>query len=231
MSAKRRFWKTVSVQEKQEDGQGLVYMPVLDERPIRLPKGSVLALEKRGLADAIAAEWARIGEGSFQPDALPLTRIAGTMIERIRPDLSVTRAALLSFGLDDALCYDGGTGEPAVQALFGWLEERGLRPVVTAGLMPVTQSDAYVTALTQWLARCDEAELAVLGVLAQAGGSLLVGYALLEGGLTSEQAVAIITADERKQEAVWGGDKELTATIQTRQNDVRDAVSFLRLSR
>nr|WP_294916297.1 ATP12 family protein [uncultured Neokomagataea sp.] len=231
MSAKRRFWKTVSVQEKHEDGQGILYMPVLDERPIRLPKGSVLALKQRALADAIAAEWESIGEGSFQPDELPLTRIAGTMIERIRPDLSVPREALLSFGLDDALCYDGGTEEPAVKALLAWLDERGVRPVVTTGLMPVTQSEAYVTALTQWLAQCDEAELAVLGVLAQAGGSVLVGYALLEGGLTPEQVAAIITADERKQEAVWGGDKELTATIQTRQNDVRDAVSFLRLSR
>lgn len=231
MSAKRRFWKTVSIQEKQEDGQGMLYLPVLDERPIRLPKGSVLGLKQRVLAEAIAAEWARIGEGSFQPDALPLTRIAGSMIERIRPDLSVPREALLSFGLDDALCYDSGAGEPAVQALLVWLEARGLRPVVTTGLMPVTQSEEYVTALTQWLAQRDEAELAVLGVLVQAGGSLLVGYAVLENGLTPEQASAIITADERKQEAVWGGDKELTATIQTRHNDVQDAVSFWRLSR
>ncbi|GBR53175.1 ATP synthase F1 mitochondrial assembly chaperone [Neokomagataea thailandica NBRC 106555] len=205
-------------------------MPALDGRPIRLPKGSTLAVAQRPLAEAIAAEWGRIEEGTFQPESLPLTRITGTMIERIRPDMSVPRSALLSFGLDDALCYDGGTGGESLQRLMAWLAERQIRPVVTTGLMPVTQAPDYVNALELWLAERNEAELAALGVIVQAGGSVLVGLALLEGGLTLEQAVSIITADERKQEAVWGGDKELTATIHTRQNDLQDAVTFLALS-
>ena len=73
----------------EQDG---LFGPELDGRPIRLPKGTVLAVPSRSLGQALVAEWSRIPDNeAFTPEQLPLTRIAGTMIERIRPDLVEAR--------------------------------------------------------------------------------------------------------------------------------------------
>ncbi|MDT8870958.1 ATP12 family protein [Komagataeibacter rhaeticus] len=69
----------------------------LDGRGIRLPGGTALVVHSAALADAIAAEWARAGGekgGNFTPDDLPMTRIAGTMIERVAPDPAAQVTAL-----------------------------------------------------------------------------------------------------------------------------------------
>ncbi|AFV99974.1 ATP12 chaperone protein [Gluconobacter oxydans] len=227
MSSRKRFWKSVTLGE--QDG---LFRPELDGRPIRLPKGAVLALSSRPLAQAIVAEWSRIPENeAFTPEQLPLTRIAGTMIERIRPDLTEAREALLRHGLDDGLCYRKEQPDSTVERIFEWLAKEGIQPSVTDGLMPVTQSGDYITGLERLLTRQNEAELAALGVLTQTFGSLLLALALVSGAIDQEEAVSVANADERKQLLVWGRDDELFRVMTAREQDSSEAMTFLEFSR
>jgi len=227
LSSRKRFWKNVTLGE--QDG---LFRPELDGRPIRLPKGAVLAVASRSLGQAIVAEWSRIpGEESFTPEQLPLTRIAGTMIERIRPDLIEAREALLRHGLDDGLCYRKEKPDSTVERIFEWLAKEGIQPSVTDGLMPITQSGDYITGLERLLTRQSEAELAVLGVLTQSFGSLLLALALVSGAISKEDAVSVANADERKQLLVWGRDDELFRVMTTREQDTTEALTFLGFAR
>ncbi|MCW2264779.1 chaperone required for assembly of F1-ATPase [Gluconobacter cerinus] len=227
MSSRKRFWQSVSVGER--DG---LFSPELDGRPIRLPQGTVLAVASQSLAQAIVAEWEAIPKGaSFTPEQLSMTRIAGTMIERIRPGLIEAREALLRLGLDDGLCYRKGPADSTVERVFAWLATQGIRPEVTDGLMPVTQSGDYVTGLERLLSRQGETELAALGVLTQCFGSLLLSLALLYGAISLEEAVFVANADERQQLLVWGQDDELIRIMAIRQKDAAETVQFLKLAR
>lgn len=213
----------------EQDG---LFRPELDGRPIRLPKGTVLAVPSRSLGQAIVAEWSRIPEDeAFTPEQLPLTRIAGTMIERIRPDLIEAREALLRHGLDDGLCYRKEKPDSTVERIFEWLAKEGIQPAVTDGLMPVTQSGDYITGLERLLDQQSEAELAVLGVLTQTFGSLLLALALVSDVVSQEEAVSVANADERKQLLVWGRDDELFRVMTTRQQDTTEALTFLGFAR
>ncbi|WP_408873850.1 ATP12 family protein [Gluconobacter roseus] len=227
MSGHKRFWKAVSV--AQEDG---LFEPRLDGRPIRLPQGKVLAVRSSALAEAIAGEWGQIAEGaSFTPDSLPLTRMAGTMIERIAPDPQATRDMLLGFGVDDGLCYCADGVSPVAEQVFAWLSGYGIHPSVTDGLMPVVQPEGYLEALRQLLATQGDLELAVLGVLAQATGSLLLSLAVVGGAVSLVDAVLWANNDEKSQLATWGQDDELVRTMENREKDILDAGMFLTLGR
>ncbi|MFT8989879.1 MAG: ATP12 family protein [Gluconobacter albidus] len=227
MSGHKRFWKVVSV--VSENG---LFEPRLDGRPIRLPQGRVLAVRSSALAEAIAGEWGGIAENaSFTPDALPLTRIAGTMIERIVPDPRAARDMLLGLGVDDGLCYcEDGIG-PVAKQVFAWLSGYGIHPSVTDGLMPVVQQEGYLDALAQLLAGRDDLELAVLGVLAQATGSLLLSLAVVGGAVSLVDTVLWANHDEKSQLATWGQDEELVRTMENREKDILDAGLFLTLGR
>ncbi|OUI82291.1 ATP12 chaperone protein [Gluconobacter sp. DsW_056] len=227
MSGHKRFWKAVSV--VSENG---LFEPRLDGRPIRLPQGRVLAVRSSALAEAIAGEWGGIAENaSFTPDALPLTRIAGTMIERIAPEPRAARDMLLGLGVDDGLCYcEDGIG-PVAKQVFAWLSGYGIHPSVTDGLMPVVQQEGYLDALAQLLAGRDDLELAVLGVLAQATGSLLLSLAVVGGAVSLVDTVFWANHDEKSQLATWGQDEELVRTMENREKDILDAGLFLTLGR
>ncbi|MBS1093290.1 ATP12 family protein [Gluconobacter wancherniae] len=228
MSARKRFWSLVSV---KPDEAG--FTPQLDGRPIRLPQEHVLSVQSHALADAIADEWRSIAEGAaFTPEDLPLTRMAGTMIERVRPDLMAAREALFRFAVDDGLCYRAyGRDLEAHEHVFSWLNHHAVHPSVTDGLMPVEQSDAYYAAVRHLLAEQDEASLTVLGVLTQALGSLLLSLAVVSDGINEGQARSVACADEEHQLSVWGVDAELQQAIDRRAEDLRTAMNYLRLYR
>ncbi|MQR98573.1 ATP12 family protein [Gluconobacter aidae] len=225
MSGHKRFWKAVSV--VSEDG---LFQPRLDGRPIRLPQGHVLAVRSSALAEAIAGEWGQIAEGAaFTPDALPLTRMAGTMIERIAPDPQAAREMLLGFGVDDGLCYCADGAGPVAAQVFAWLSGYGIHPNVTDGLMPVAQPEDYTEALGRLLAGRDDLELAALGVLAQATGSLLLALAVVRRAVSLVDAVLWANNDENEQLATWGQDDELIRSMENREKDMLDADLFLTL--
>lgn len=228
---RKRFWKQVEL-VAHEGG----FAVQLDGRSVRLPGKTALCVPSRALAEALVAEWQAAGQtadGYFAPDDLPLTGIAGSMLERIPQARDGVVASLLAYANSDLVCYrDGAGGRLARQQAtlwdpwLAWLGTTyGVRFRTTLGVMPICQSAQDLSALQSVMEGMTNAQLAVLGVAVPALGSLVLGLALL-GGAAVEELVACATVDEREQMAVWGQDTEVTDRIARMQMELETAARF-----
>ena len=231
----KRIWSAVAVQAL-ETGFGIT----LDGRPVRLPGGAPLAVPAEALARAIAAEWdAPDKDQDIRPDDLPLTRLAGTAVERIAPDTAPVRAGLLAYGRSDLLCYratvpDGLVAEQA-RLWQPWLDwagaTLGARLAVTAGITAIDQPPEAIAGLDAALATHDAWSLAGLGVTVPALGSLVLGLAVAAGAIAPAAAHDCATLDERWQERLWGEDAEAAARRARIGGEIASAARFVNLAR
>ncbi len=231
----KRFWKTAEIVD--EAGR---YAIRLDGRPMRLPGGPLLALQSRPLAQAIAEEWQAAGaSGTLSVEDVPLTRIAGTAQERVAPNPALTADALARYAESDVLCYRAETPAAlaAVQAerwqpWLSWAQQRyGAGLVATSGLMPVEQPSHALVAFRGALHGRPAFELAGLGILVPALGSLVLGLAVADEALAPSQAHSLALLDELFQAEQWGEDREAAARRQAILSDVEQAARFIALSR
>ncbi|MBO6085768.1 MAG: hypothetical protein J6P19_05175, partial [Acetobacter sp.] len=94
-SAHKRFWKEVRV--TQESGG---FSIELDQRHVRLPKGTCLSVPSYALAEALAEEWRAAGcgeEKSFTSADLPLTGMTGFMLECLASEREAVIQSLLAY--------------------------------------------------------------------------------------------------------------------------------------
>ena len=233
----KRFWNRATVGSGPE-GYGVL----LDGRPVRLPGGAPLAVGSERLAEAVAAEWNAAAGGAKGGDMsladVPLTRLAGTAQERIAPDPAPVAQALARYAETDLLCYFADDPRLAAlqaeewQPLLDWAVRRYdalLR--VTAGLMPVAQEPDALAALRRAVSALSPLDLAALGVLVPAFGSLVLGLAVLEGRLDATEALRLATLDETFQERFWGTDAEAAARRTRVAVEVEQAARLLALAR
>ncbi len=228
----KRFWTEATVTE--DAGR---YAIKLDGRPMRLPGGPVLALQSRALAHAIAEEWQAAGE-TLAAEHVPLTRIAGTAQERVAPDPEPTIAAIAAYGETDLLCYRAAAPEALVrrqeqlwQPWLAWaarVHDAHLR--VTSAISHVTQPPAALAALRAAVARRPAFELAGLGILVPATGSLVLGLAVADGAMDAAQAHELAALDELFQAEQWGEDHEAAKRRHHVAEDIAIATRFIRLS-
>ncbi|MFT8719429.1 ATP12 family chaperone protein [Acetobacter sp.] len=234
----QRFWKQAEVMPMDGD-----FAVALDGKPVRLPEGSFLKVHSHALADTLAGEWNAAGmddpKKRFTAGDLPLTRIVGTMIERVAPHRQHSVDTLSHFGMHDLLCYRASPAEPLgqrqVEQWQPWLDwihhHHHVSLIVTHGLMPVKQPEEALEALKAALSQYSNEELAGLGVAVPALGSLVLGMALAEDKLEAEKAVALATLDEQTQMERWGVDAAQLDRIATIGADVADAARFMDLAR
>lgn len=210
----KRFWDSAAT-TPQPGGFGVS----LDGRPVRLPGGAPLVVDRAPLAEAIAEEWASAGGGArggeMSMNDMPLTRLVGTAQERIAPDPAAMIDGLARYAESDLLCYRAEDPQLAArqaaewQPLLDWAALHHDAPLrVTAGIMPVRQEPASVAALRAAIAARTPVELAALGVLVPAFGSLVLGLAVVEGRLDAAEAHRLAILDETFQEEFWGLDRE-----------------------
>ena len=209
----KRFWD-----EARVEAEGDAFAVRLDGRPVRLPGGGALAVPPRALAEALAAEWQAAGGakgGEMRWDDVPLTRLAGTAMERIAPDPTPTVAAIAAYGGTDLLCYRADDAELAAAQAAGWDpwlawadSALGARLAVTAGIIHLAQPSAALRALEGAVAAEPPLALAALGVLVPSLGSLVLGLAVARAALEPAEAHRLSILDELHQETRWGLDWE-----------------------
>lgn len=233
----KRFW---NVAQSAPVAGG--YTVTLDGRPMRLPDGLSLTVPQLALAGAIAAEWQQAGGGTDSEMSyadVPLTRLAGTAQHRVAADMAASAAALARYGEHDLLCYRAS--HPALlvarqdlawQPWLDWAAARfGARLAVTHGLMPADQPAGAVAALHAALLGLSAWQLAGLGILVPAFGSLVLGLAVAEGELAPAEALGLAQLDELFQEEQWGADAEAVARRAAVAADVAVAGRLLALVR
>lgn len=227
----KRFWAQA---QARAIAQGFEVQ--LDGKPLKLPGGEHLILPFPRLAEAIATEWDEL-QGNFTLEDLLLTRLAGTAQHQVAPKQPEIILQLTEFGLNDLLCYRS-SNQPALatreasswQPWIDWAEQSfGVSPQTGNGLMPITQSPAFEAALRAALGRMTIYQLAGLGVIVPALGSLILGLAIEAGALAPAAAFDCANLEALWQESIWGQD---AAAQNTREHNLRNitvAAQFMAL--
>jgi chaperone required for assembly of F1-ATPase len=211
------------------------------DQPWKTPAGVPLTVPTRELGEAIAAEIAAargaMKGGKLPIDEMGLTRLAATAIDRIAPKPSATARALLEYAETDLLCYRGekdsdlrARQDDAWHPLLVWLGDKfNARLTVVEGIMPASQPELALVALSAELEKYDHFFLSGLGVAVQTAGSLVVGLALAHGRVDAAGASALADLDETYQNELWGTDEEAVAKRSLRASDLALAARFLLL--
>jgi chaperone required for assembly of F1-ATPase len=227
----KRGFTTVSVRP-QSRGFGVF----LDDRPLRTPAGANVVVPSQALAEAVAAEW-RLGRPRPNPNAVPLTRMTLTAIDRISAHRVDIEQQLLDYADTDLLCYraqeppDLIAREQAVwQPLLDWLAHRhDALLAVVSGVMARPQNAAALRSLKRVIAGLDIWHLAALSVATSVSGSLVIGLALLDGRLDADSAFDAAELDATFQIEKWGIDDEATKRRDEVRAELGLAARFLSL--
>ena len=75
----KRFWTQVEIAQ-QEVG----YTVLLDDRLVKTPAKTLLALPSQALAEAVASEW-RAQVETVRPETMPYTRRANAALDKVTP--------------------------------------------------------------------------------------------------------------------------------------------------
>ncbi len=209
---------------------------LLDGRPLRTPAGRPLRLPGGGLAAAVAGEWAAQGE-RIDPLAMPLTRLATTVVDLLPAGRPAVVAELSGFAGSDLLCYRVAHPRELVarqerewQPWLDWAARKfAARLRVTAALDPVPQPEGAVRALTGAVEALDDWHLVGLHAATTVTGSLILGLALVHRELDAERAFRLAHLEEHWEIERWGRDPEQEARLATLRRDLATAARFLEL--
>lgn len=226
-----RFWKEVAV-ERGGDG----WTVALDGRPVKTPARAALVVPTDRLAQAIADEW-RAVEDEVDPRRMPLTGLANAAIDRIAPERRAIAGGIARYAEADLACYRSEWPPQLVErqdeawdALLRWARRRfDVDFATTGGLMHIPQPQATVERLAHEVAALDPFRLAALSTLVTVGGSLIAGLAVLEKGMTAEEAWSAVSIDDRWQLEQWGADAEAELALDNRRRDFFAAARFVDL--
>ena len=229
--ALKRFYREASA-----ESEAAQHRVALDGRPVRTPEKAMLIVPTLRLATAIAEEWdAQVEE--IKPDSMPMTQLASTAIDRVRPRREEVIDSIAAYAGTDLLCYraDGPAALVERQAthwqpLLDWAALHFDAPLsVTDGIVPVEQPDDAVASIRRAVADGDEFTHAGLYSLTVACGSVVMALAVREGEIDAAQACAASQLDESWQAEQWGEDPEAASRQERIRNDIHAAARFLDL--
>ena len=232
-SLPKRFYKEARVEER-----GGLFSLTLDGRPAKTPGRQALAVPTRGLAEALAEEWAAQGQ-EIDPSTMPVTRIVNSAIDGVAPRRAEVVDDLVRYAGSDLVYYRAGeperlarSQEAAWSPILDWARDsHGARFTLAEGVMHVAQPDEAISAIRGAVEQVKSPfALAALHVMTTLSGSVLIALAHAAGRLDLDQAWAAAHVDELFQESVWGEDYEAMERRRRREADFRAASTVYRLA-
>jgi len=226
---RKRFYQAATV------GEGAPYPLLLDGRAVKTPAGNTLAAPAHPLAQAIAAEWDAQGE-RIDSAAMPLTRLANTIIDGVVPDPEPVADEVAKYLGSDLLCYRASTPEGLVarqaqhwDPILAWAREaHGARFMLSEGVVFVDQPEAAVAAAGAAVPS-DPWRLGAVSLMTTLTGSALIALAVAANELSLEEAWAAAHVDEDWNMDFWGRDELAMQRRAARFADMQAAGTVLRL--
>jgi chaperone required for assembly of F1-ATPase len=172
----------------------------------------------RALAEALAAEW-DAQRDKVDPAAMPLTRLANSIIDGVAPRPAPVAAEIEQYLGSDLLLYRAAEPAGLVEAqrshwdpMLDWARDSlGARFVLAEGIVHVAQPEAAVAAGAAAIPKgADIVEawrLGALSVVTTLTGSALLALALAAGRLSVDDAWAATHVDEDWNMSFWGRDE------------------------
>jgi chaperone required for assembly of F1-ATPase len=228
-NTRKRFYQNVAV------GDGAPYPVLLDGRAVKTPAGGTLVAPVLPLAQAIAAEWDAQGE-RIEPAAMPLTRLANTIIDSVAPALQPIADEVVKYLGSDLVCYRADTPEGLVRAqgrswdpILMWARETlGARLVLTEGVVFVEQPEHAVAAARKAIPS-NPWRLGAVNVITTLTGSALLALAVAANRLSVEEAWAAAHVDDDWNMDFWGRDELAMQRRAARFVDMQAAGTVLAL--
>ncbi|WP_166418477.1 ATP12 family chaperone protein [Cochlodiniinecator piscidefendens] len=208
----KRFWTDVTV-SKIDEG----YTILLDGRRIKTPAKTAFYVPSERLAEEIAKEWDAQTD-VVNPNTMPFTRAANSAIDKVTPQHSEVADMLADYGGTDLLCYRADSPEELIQRqaeawdpLLAWSAEALEAPLIQiSGVMFASQPKASLESLKRRVHELDSFMLAGFHDLVAISGSLVIGFAALNGHMGIENLWEVSRLDESWQAEQWGEDEEAT---------------------
>jgi len=228
----RRFWQEASVAEA-----GAGYEVRLDDRPVRTPLKTLLALPTRGLAEAVAAEW-RAQEGVIDPGTMPMTRSANAALDKVTPQHAEVAAMLAGYGETDLLCHRADHPDGLIDLqnkgwnpVLDWAAEHYGAPLaVVQGVLPADHPAASLATYHAAVSGFRPFSMTALHDLVTLSGSLILGLWVADGAGDPETAWTLSRIDENWQIMQWGADEEASEAAEIKRAAFLHAARFLELS-
>ena len=226
----KRFYREVAIAPAEHGHRVL-----LDGRPMRTPARQVLAVPTASLAAAIAAEWRGQVE-TIRPEAMPLTRLASTAIDRMPAQRQAAIDEVISYAETDLVCYRATEPFELVERqqhawqpmLDGVSGIYGVKLAVTTSILPLAQPAAVRDRLRSTIEVLGDWHLVGVHAATTALGSLVLGLCLLHGRVDADAALAASLLDELFEIERWGSDVEVERRHKVLRRDVTGAAQFLR---
>jgi chaperone required for assembly of F1-ATPase len=226
---RRRFYKDATVVEQPEG-----YAVLLDGRPVKTPARRTLAAPTQALGEALAAEW-DVQREVVDPAAMPLTRLANSIIDGVADTPAPVKAEVAKFLGSDLICYRAGNPDGLVERqtqhwdpLIAWARDvLGARFVLGEGVMYVKQSPEAIAAAARAIP--DEPwRLGAINAITTLTGSALIALAMAQGHLSRQDAWAAAHVDEDWNMHLWGRDEQALERRVAREAEMQAAAKVLK---
>lgn len=205
----KRFYEEVTVEEI--DG---LWAVLLDGKQLRTPGKLKLAVDSKGLAERISAEWEAQAD-RINPSIMPITRLTNVAIEQTPDNRPLLVAEARRYAETDLLCFRAP--QPRIlkdrqsEAWDRWLEwgaDKGVVLETTETLQAVTHPAKSLERVERFAASLDDLKLTLFVHLIAVYGSVILAKAVMLDTLRPEEAFDLSRVDNDYQIELWGEDEE-----------------------
>ena len=230
---KKKNWKSVKLK-----GSSLGYIIMLDGNTLRTPLKNYLVIENKVIADEVHREWLNV-KGEITYSSMPYTKACFLSIDRSKQESLKLRNKLVSYGMSDLLCY-----RAEIDSELAKLQSKGWDPLIewmqlwlkttfriSHSIMPIEQSHNLEIDLTKLIKPLQPLTLTALNELVTLSGSLIIGFAILKGKVSSERGWKLLRIDEDWQRESWGTVDEQKAEDKLKKRLFMESSKILRIVR
>jgi chaperone required for assembly of F1-ATPase len=225
----RRFYK----QAQAQAGDG-AFTVALDARRLKTPAGGAFRVPTQALAEACAAEWQAQGD-HIVPASMPITQLAFAAIDWTAPDRAGRVGYVASYGETDLCCHRAETPEALVtrqaatwDPLVAWgARALGVTLPIVTGIVAAKVPAEALALIRARAAQYDDFALTALSQATGLSGSMLIGFALLQGELSAQQAFEAAALDELWSLERWGEDAEARARLERMRAEFDALAAFI----
>ncbi len=225
----KRFYKTAGV-----DAVDGGFRVLLDGRSLKTPAKAELLLPVQGLAEAVAEEWGQQAE-EIEPDAMPITRLATTAVDRMPELREPAIMEIADYAGTDLVCYRAPDPDELVrrqheawQPSLDWMSKNyDVTFELTVSLVPATQPVATLDGVRKVIKAIDDWPLVGVHGATTALGSVVLALALWHGELAADAAADASLVDALFELERWGQERDATRRHEALRRDVRGIACFL----
>jgi chaperone required for assembly of F1-ATPase len=208
----RRFYATVTLGAAEDDcGMNIL----LDGKPVRTPKGVVLAAPTEALARMLAAEW-DAQTTHIDMTSMLASRLAFTALDFVPEARDAVAAEIGRYAGSDAICYfaDGPAALRERQVsqwgpVLDWAGQAlDLHFVRATGITHKDQPAATLLRAARLAERESDFVLAGIAHATALFGSAVLAFALHRDRFNGDEVLELSRLDEAFQQETWGVDAE-----------------------